>query len=233
MESRNSLASSEQNVRKVSAAPIQFFLWFSDIFGSLTSLSRSQEPMIWIHQESFHALHWSSHTCEHECFIQLLFIMNVRSSCIKFMTPFCHILPVHIITTNTNNFTMKFSWSFSFLVEKSNNTMLFNISTNNCTYNFTQHDMLPQHVVCKYELNCEYCNITLAGDKAPWWWSDKIETCRSVLKCFMWNYMCIRWLINWSDSTKMHGATIRFKTQYTSHLVGFGFDTSTLNLHNT
>ena len=26
----------------------------------------------------------------------------------------------------------------------------------------------------------------------------------------MWNYMCIRWLINWSDSTKMHGATIRF-----------------------
>jgi len=22
--------------------------------------------------------------------------------------------------------------------------------------------------------------------------------------------MCIRWLINWSDSTKMHGATIRF-----------------------
>ena len=28
--------------------------------------------------------------------------------------------------------------------------------------------------------------------------------------CFMWNYMCIRWLINWSISTKMHGATIRF-----------------------
>jgi len=23
----------------------------------------------------------------------------------------------------------------------------------------------------------------------------------------MWNYMCIRWFINWSDSTKMHGAT--------------------------
>jgi len=58
--------------------------------------------------------------------------------------------------------------------------------------------MLPQHLVCKYELNCEYCNITLARNKAPWWWSDKIETCRSVLKCFMWNYMCIRWLINWS-----------------------------------
>ena len=59
--------------------------------------------------------------------------------------------------------------------------------------------MLPQHLVCKYELNCEYCTITLARNKAPWWWSDKIETCPSVLKCFMWNYMCIRWLINWSD----------------------------------
>ena len=48
----------------------------------------------------------------------------------------------------------------------------------------TQHDMLPQHLVGEYELNCEYCNITLARNKAPWWWSDKIETCRSVLKCF-------------------------------------------------
>ena len=26
--------------------------------------------------------------------------------------------------------------------------------------------------------------------------------------------MCIRWLINWSDSTKMHGATIRFIPHY-------------------
>ena len=31
----------------------------------------------------------------------------------------------------------------------------------------SQHDMLPQHLVCKYELNCEYCNITLARNKAP------------------------------------------------------------------
>ena len=46
-----------------------------------------------------------------------------------------------------------------------------------------QH-MLPQHLFCKYKLNCEYCNIILARNKAPWWWSDKIETCRSVLKCF-------------------------------------------------
>ena len=55
----------------------------------------------------------------------------------------------------------------------------------------TQHDMLPQHLVCKYELNCEYCNITLAGNKAPWWWSDKIETCRSVLKCFKIFYVIL------------------------------------------
>ena len=48
----------------------------------------------------------------------------------------------------------------------------------------TRHDMLPQHLVCKYQLNCEYCNIILARIKHPWWWSDKIETCRSVLKCF-------------------------------------------------
>jgi len=31
----------------------------------------------------------------------------------------------------------------------------------------TQHDMLPQHLVYKYELNWEYCNITLARNKAP------------------------------------------------------------------
>ena len=31
----------------------------------------------------------------------------------------------------------------------------------------TQHDMLLQHLVWKYELNCEYCNITLARNKAP------------------------------------------------------------------
>ena len=31
----------------------------------------------------------------------------------------------------------------------------------------TQHDMLPQNLVCKYELNCEYCNRTLARNKLP------------------------------------------------------------------
>ena len=48
----------------------------------------------------------------------------------------------------------------------------------------TQHDLLPQQLFCKYELNCEYCNISLARNKAPCWWSDKIETSRIVLKCF-------------------------------------------------
>jgi len=63
--------------------------------------------------------------------------------------------------------------------------------------------MLPQHFVCKYELICEYCNLNLARNKAPWWWSDKVETCRSVLKCFVWNYMCIRWLINWCNLSEV------------------------------
>ena len=39
------------------------------------------------------------------------------------------------------------------------------ISCYHCS--ITQHDMLPQHLVYKYELNCEYCNITLARNKAP------------------------------------------------------------------
>ena len=62
-------------------------------------------------------------------------------------------------------------------------------------------------IILQYsQFNYEYCNITLARNKAPWWWSDKPETCRSVLKCFkkffMWNYTWIHWLINWSDSAK-------------------------------
>jgi len=31
----------------------------------------------------------------------------------------------------------------------------------------TQHDMLPQQLVCKYELNCEYCSSILARNKVP------------------------------------------------------------------
>jgi len=63
----------------------------------------------------------------------------------------------------------------------------------------TQHDMLPQHLVYKNELNRE-CVVTLASnDETPWWWSEKIETCRSGFKCFKvykWKlYRCICWLI--------------------------------------
>ena len=56
--------------------------------------------------------------------------------------------------------------------------------------------MLPQHLVYKNKLNREYV-ITLArNDKTPWWWSEKIETCRSGFKCFKWKlYRCICWLI--------------------------------------
>jgi len=34
--------------------------------------------------------------------------------------------------------------------------------------------------------------------------------------------MCIRWLINWSDSTKMHGATIRLECLFLNHFLVFG-----------
>jgi len=57
----------------------------------------------------------------------------------------------------------------------------------------TQHDRLPQHLVYKNELNREYV-ITLArNDETPWWWSEKIETCRSGFKWKL--YRCICWLI--------------------------------------
>jgi len=35
-------------------------------------------------------------------------------------------------------------------------------------YTYRCGSMLSQHLVCKNELNCEYCNIALAGNnKAP------------------------------------------------------------------
>jgi len=40
-----------------------------------------------------------------------------------------------------------------------------------CMQCFSLHPdtMLPQHLVCKNELNCEYCNIILGrNNKAPW-----------------------------------------------------------------
>ena len=47
-------------------------------------------------------------------------------------------------------------------------------------------DMLSQHLVCKNEWNCEYCNITLARKKKDLPDDDlyKIETCRNDFKCF-------------------------------------------------
>ena len=61
--------------------------------------------------------------------------------------------------------------------------------------------MLPQHLVYKNELNREYV-ITLArNDENHWWWSEKIETCRSGFKCFKVFFLkwklcrCICWLI--------------------------------------
>jgi len=45
----------------------------------------------------------------------------------------------------------------------------------------------------------------------------------------MWNYMCIRRLINWSDSTKMHGATIRFIDTFS--FIYFEVDMWTVNYY--
>jgi len=60
----------------------------------------------------------------------------------------------------------------------------------------TQHDMLPQHLVYKNELNREYVITLGRNDETPWWWSEKIETCRSGFNCFKWKlYRCICWLI--------------------------------------
>jgi len=60
----------------------------------------------------------------------------------------------------------------------------------------TQHDMLPQHLVYKNEINREYVVTLARNDETPWWWSEKIETCRSGFRCFKWKlYRCICWLI--------------------------------------
>ena len=63
--------------------------------------------------------------------------------------------------------------------------------------------MLPQNLVCKYELNCEYCNITLAGTKLPdddLTRSKHVGVFESVLKCFkivLYEIMCafVSWQI--------------------------------------
>jgi len=67
--------------------------------------------------------------------------------------------------------------------------------------NYTLHNRFLHNMICchntlftKNELNRE-CIITLARSN-PWWWSEKIETCRSGFKCFKWKlYRCTCWLI--------------------------------------
>jgi len=74
--------------------------------------------------------------------------------------------------------------------------------------------MLLQHLVCKYELNCEYCNITLARNKAPWLWSDKIETCRSVLKCFIVHRFIILLLLIVLTQRSWHALRLKIPAPY-------------------
>ena len=85
----------------------------------------------------------------------------------------------------------------------------------------TQHDMLPQHLVYRNELNREYV-ITLArNDENPWRWSEKIETCRSGFKWKL--YRCICWLIvevvlrNARCNNEIHDA-IFFQSRVTTSL---------------
>jgi len=43
-------------------------------------------------------------------------------------------------------------------------------------------DMVPQYFVYKNELNREYVITLATNDETPWWWSEKIEKCRSGFK---------------------------------------------------
>ena len=105
--------------------------------GSLTSLSQSHEPMIWTLQGTLHVIYWSSNACQHKCFLQIfewdhylskMAYQSSRTSVFPVLNSWlCHFLPVHNIIINTNNFTMYFSWSFSFAIEKSNNRTHFTL----------------------------------------------------------------------------------------------------------
>jgi hypothetical protein len=78
--------------------------------------------------------------------------MNI-TSCFKFMTPFCHVLPVHnIFAINRNKMMMNFSSGFSFRMKKSNY----------CT-NLTFGRILNRHSHFKHTLRAQrYC------DCGPW-----------------------------------------------------------------
>jgi hypothetical protein len=83
-------------------------------------------------------------------------IMNITSSCFKFTTPFCHVLPVHnIFAVNRNKLAINFSSSFSFRVKKSNY----------CT-NLTFGEILNRHN--HFKQTCEYnVAVTVAGELCP------------------------------------------------------------------
>jgi hypothetical protein len=48
-----------------------------------------------------------------------LFIMNISPSFAQFTALLRHILPIHNVTTNSNNLFVNFHWTFTFCVEKS------------------------------------------------------------------------------------------------------------------
>lgn len=75
--------------------------------------------------------------------------MNNSSSCFKFMTPFCYVLPVlNIFAINRNKLVMNFSSGFSFHMKKSNY----------CT-NFTFGGILNRHGHFKHILQAQRCRV--------------------------------------------------------------------------
>jgi hypothetical protein len=48
-----------------------------------------------------------------------LFVVNISSSFGEFTAPLRYILPIHNVTTHSNNLFVKFSWTFTFCVDKS------------------------------------------------------------------------------------------------------------------
>jgi len=48
-----------------------------------------------------------------------LFVVNISPSFGEFTTPLRHILPIHNVTTNSNNLFVNFLWTFNFCVVKS------------------------------------------------------------------------------------------------------------------
>jgi len=48
-----------------------------------------------------------------------LFVVNISPSFGQFTAPLRHILPIHNVTTNSNNLFGNFRWTITFCVEKS------------------------------------------------------------------------------------------------------------------